>query len=231
MTWGKVNPEYEARYSAHWTTLSRDTKRMRQEGEKVRCSCCGELHDWDFVETHHTYYLGDGDTPGLNIFPVCGNTSEPGTCHHWLHLKDQWHHDKADPVWGSGNYQEVVDRLRIGWQGTPHLIPYDFDWRVVARVCAGLAGIAFLVAAFAGAKGSYSTNSADVSAEVVTVSAPAPYNATNVRDSPNGSRIIGTIPNGTKLTATGKRSGEWCQVESNRHPDGWVWCKFTRQYK
>jgi hypothetical protein len=215
--WGTPNPELEERYAAGWHELSRDTKRSQQVGEQVRCSCCGNLHEWDNIETHHAYYLGEGDTPGLNIFPVCGDTSDVGMCHHWLHLKEQWYRDPTDPTWKSGNYPDVVLRLRHGFVGQPHILPFDWDWGVVGRVSAVIAGLAVVTLAVGGPKPGSVTVQSKISA--------TGYSAANVRVTPGGAISGAALPNGTAVAQT-EQQGDWCRI-THTTGTGWVWCKFV----
>lgn len=233
MAWGEPNPELEERYADGWAELSRDTKRSQQVGDRVRCSCCGELHDWDEIQTHHAYYLGEGDTAGLNVFPVCGNTSEAGTCHHWLHLKEQWYRDPHDPTWQSGNYPDVVLRLRRGYEGVPHIVPYDFDWQVLARVGGGIAAVVIGVVIAANWDTALKEvgQPAGLSAEqspaanlnrIYTVAAPAPYNSLTLRDRPNGTATGYALPNGAQVKVI-EVKGNWAKVKG-----GWVWLDWLK---
>ena len=98
------------RYPHDWPARSIATKRSRQQGEDVQCSCCGYLFPWGQIEVHHTSYQGDGDTAGVNIFPVCGSKQEPGTCHHLLHKKGNWIKDQN--YWFNRNTPAIVHRLQ-----------------------------------------------------------------------------------------------------------------------
>lgn len=103
------------RYPSNWSSLSQTVKDSQSIqtplGKKVRCALCGGLFDWEQVQTHHTYYTGDNDIPGQNIFAVCGDKNDSGTCHHFLHQKGNYHYS-ADPVFGSYNSPELINRLR-----------------------------------------------------------------------------------------------------------------------
>jgi hypothetical protein len=52
---------------------------------------------------------------GWDVFPVCGSTNEPGTCHHRLHRKGNWITDKNNPKWGNHNSFITIWKLRLGW--------------------------------------------------------------------------------------------------------------------
>lgn len=52
---------------------------------------------------------------GWDVFPVCGSTNEPGTCHNRLHRKGKWIIDKRNPKLGNRNAIATIWRLRLGW--------------------------------------------------------------------------------------------------------------------
>jgi hypothetical protein len=52
---------------------------------------------------------------GWDVFPVCGSTNEPGTCHHRLHRKGNWIIDSKNPKWGNHNTIAKIWQLRLGW--------------------------------------------------------------------------------------------------------------------
>ena len=52
---------------------------------------------------------------GWDVFPVCGSTNEPGTCHNRLHRKGTWIIDKRNPKYGNRNTIAKIWRLRLGW--------------------------------------------------------------------------------------------------------------------
>ena len=106
----KIDP-----YPHGWATLSRNTKRSRKQGKKVQCSCCGKFHPWDHVETHHSSYQGENDQAGVNIFPICGSKQDIGTCHHWVHEKENW--IQKDDVRLNHNIPAIVHRLQRGYAG------------------------------------------------------------------------------------------------------------------
>jgi hypothetical protein len=217
MSGWNVNPELEQRYSDDWPAMSRDAKRSRMDSnDRVQCSCCGDWHDWKQVETHHAYYLGDGDTIGINVFPVCGSTSDVGSCHHWLHLKEQWYTDRDDYVWGCGNCPEVVEKLRRGYSGQQSLLPYDFDWWVMLRsIGFVLAGLLFVTGLFRGQQ-------PGTTAQTITINAGPQYSGANLRESPGGRKLGRSLSNGTTTTIE-QRNGQWCKT-----PDGWIWCAFAK---
>ena len=105
------------RYPHDWPARSIATKRSRQQGKKVQCSCCGKFHRWDKIEVHHTSYEGEGDRAGVNIFPICGSKQDIGTCHHWVHQQGNWIKDKN--CWFNRNTPAIVRRLQHGYAGDP----------------------------------------------------------------------------------------------------------------
>ena len=52
---------------------------------------------------------------GWDVFPVCGSTNQPGSCHNRLHNRGNWIIDKRNPKWGNHNKFSTICRLRLGW--------------------------------------------------------------------------------------------------------------------
>jgi hypothetical protein len=108
--------DYSQRYPSNWAALSQSVKNAQlvqtTTGKKVRCALCGDAFAWEDTQTHHTYYTGDNDIPGQNIFAVCGDKNDEGTCHNLLHQKENYITDKNNPVFGAYNSPELVNRLR-----------------------------------------------------------------------------------------------------------------------
>jgi SH3-like domain-containing protein len=130
------------RYPHDWPARSRDAKLSRKQGEKVQCSCCRRFWPWDEVEVHHSSYQLENDRAGVNIFPVCGSKQDPGTCHHWLHKKENWIKDRD--IWKNRNTDAVVRRLQDGYTPTASAsisdpISEDFPWLGIAATIAALA--------------------------------------------------------------------------------------------
>lgn len=60
---------------------------------------------------HHTRYLGEGDRPGVNLFPTCQR------CHkHICHSAHNWVFDFKDPLWGNHNTISFERRLQVSYQ-------------------------------------------------------------------------------------------------------------------
>ena len=137
------DPKFDARYNDGWHNLSKAVKQSQMQGDRVQCACCQRLFAWEDTETHHTSYLGDGDRAGVNLFALCGDTKTPGTCHHWVHLKEQWYRSQEDPVWGSGNFDDVVVRLQQNYanRSSSNQDHEDFPWAgIIAVTIAALLG-------------------------------------------------------------------------------------------
>jgi len=101
------------RYPHDWHARSRDTKLSRKQGEKVQCSCCRRFWPWEDVEVHHSSYKLEDDRAGVNIFPICGSKQDIGTCHHWVHKKENWIKDRD--TWKNRNTPKIVRRLQDGY--------------------------------------------------------------------------------------------------------------------
>jgi hypothetical protein len=183
---------YEDRYPSNWGTRARDTKRSRQQGDTVQCSCCGGHYYWDDVEVHHANYQGENDRVGVNIFPVCGSKQDPGSCHHWLHQQGNWIVDKWDPVWGNHNVASTIKRLQRGYAtGNPE--GHDIPWLGIGVVVAigFILGWLFL----------------RPSAPTVTVRQLA-----NVRSTPNG-KVLCKVQKGDRLSIVDD-SSTWIKVKA-----------------
>jgi hypothetical protein len=230
----------DVRYTKGWDAKSDRTKELRREGDLIRCCCCNELHTWEDTETHHAYYLGDGDKPGLNLFPVCGNTQTPGTCHHWLHLKDQWHNDKADPIWSSGNYQEVVKDLQNNWAGRSAWgwnFGGNIDWKAWKEAALGAATLLGGIALFSSMSQQQPARSGLSGAAVegqAVISAGPQYSGANLRSAPDNGPIVGELPNGAEVTLGKGKKGPWCEIAAVKGRPmavGWAWCEYVAKKK
>ena len=182
------------RYPHDWATRSRDTKRSRQQGKKVQCSCCEKLHPWDNIEVHHSSYKGERDRAGVNIFPVCGSKQDVGTCHHLLHKKDNWIKDKN--IWHNRNPPAIVRRLQKGYAGASSGV--DGPWLSIVGAIGAMAIGWFVVSLFVGR-----INPAKESAIVTEV--------VNVRQGP-----------GVAYPKSGKPLPKGAAVEVMERKDGWV---------
>ena len=133
------------RYPHNWHLLSIATKRSRQQGKKVQCSCCGKLYPWDKIEVHHTSYEKENDRAGVNIFPVCGSKQDVGTCHHLMHKKGNWIKDKN--IWFNRNNDDIVRRLQKGYAGDSR---EDTPWLGIVGMLGAIAIGWFIVSSFVG---------------------------------------------------------------------------------
>ena len=60
---------------------------------------------------HHSRYLGDRDTPGINLFGTCSR------CHKSkCHSSVNWIYDNKDPVWGNHNTIGFEKRLQASYK-------------------------------------------------------------------------------------------------------------------
>ncbi len=205
------------RYAHDWATRSRDTKRSRQQGDTVQCSCCGGYYPWDDIEVHHANYQGENDRAGVNIFPICGSKQDPGTCHHWVHSQGNWIKDKWDPVWGNHNTRSVVKRLQRGYatgnpEGNGLMMPDRIPWLGIGAVAAiGL----FALASLSKPK---PTIPADALAAINGDRICTTTQLANIRN-PNPIGIPTKVPGqtigvGSKVTVEG--NGEWLEVRSGQ---------------
>ena len=117
------------RYPHDWPARSRDAKLSRKQGESVQCSCCRRFWPWDQIEVHHSSYQCEGDTAGVNIFPVCGSKQDVGTCHHLLHKKGNWIKDKN--YWYNRNTPEIVRHLQSGYHRESGESSESTPWLVI----------------------------------------------------------------------------------------------------
>jgi hypothetical protein len=110
--------DYSQRYSANWSTVSAEVKRLQTYPDgRVKCACCLAFYSKDAVETHHLYYTqGSDGIAGENLVAVCGSTTKPGSCHHLLHTPEYYIRDKDNPQWGNRNRSEVIKKLQTNWQ-------------------------------------------------------------------------------------------------------------------
>lgn len=187
------------RYAHDWATRSRDTKRSRQHGNEVQCSCCGGYYDWDEVEVHHANYQGENDRAGVNIFPICGSKQDVGTCHHWVHSHRNWIKDKWDPTWGNHNTRSVVRRLQRGYRtGNPEGFAFDVPWALISAVGAITIGWLLMSAILANPK--------PIATRTAIVDRPL-----NVRSGP-----------GTNYPTTGKPLNKGDSIAVVGEDKGWV---------
>ena len=106
--------DWEARYSAQWRYG--DIQRIAHKQTKNTCCYCMARRS---KEVHHARYqdgMGKVRTHeiaaiGKSLFPVCLPYHRGK-----LHDRRAWHYDNDDPVFGSGNTNEVVERLRLGFK-------------------------------------------------------------------------------------------------------------------
>lgn len=101
--------KYEARYDSLFESAA--FKRIAHAGTGGRCCWCERA---DSAALHHAVY-GSGDIIGQHLFPVCD------WCHDksnpiGVHSRDNWHRDKADPVFGNCNSPEAIEKLKAGYQ-------------------------------------------------------------------------------------------------------------------
>jgi hypothetical protein len=230
LTWNNPDPAYEARYPEGWTDLSAAVKRSRQTADGlVQCSCCQRLFEWEDIETHHAAYWGERDQAGANLFPVCGTTSTKGSCHHWLHLKEQWHHDKKDKIWGSGNYQPALDRLQVGYRAWGRQESWASESGdgcltyliAVPMVVLGLLALSLVAGADPKPQPATIAPKPAIATPKQQRITPKPgYNAVNVRARPSPTApIIGTLRSGELVPRSAKQVAGWCAVGP-----GWVDC-------
>lgn len=189
------------RYPHDWPARSIATKRIRQQGEKVQCSCCGDLFPWGQIEVHHTSYQGDGDRAGVNIFPVCGSKQDVGTCHHLLHKKGNWIKDKN--YWYNRNTPSIVRHLQSRYHGES---PESTPWLVILGAIGAIAIGWFVMSSMIGVK---PVKKSAVQTSIVT----APV---NVRQGPgDGYPKIGKpLPKGATVVVLEKKNG-WVRIRGN----------------
>jgi hypothetical protein len=75
---------------------------------KSRCVVCWHRRS---VVVHHSRYLKEKDTPGVNVFPVCVRCHKP-ICHS-IH---NWIENQHDPLWGNHNTASFERRLQVSYQ-------------------------------------------------------------------------------------------------------------------
>lgn len=63
------------------------------------------------VVIHHSRYLGDRDTPGINLFAACVY------CHKYVcHNRHNWVKSNRDPLWGNHNTPGFEKRLQVSYK-------------------------------------------------------------------------------------------------------------------
>jgi hypothetical protein len=207
--WG--TSDMSDRYAHNWAKRSRDTKRSRQHGDTVQCSCCGGYYDWDEVEVHHTSYQGENDRAGVNIFPICGSKQDPGTCHHWVHQQGNWITDKWDPTWGNHNSRSVVKRLQRGYRtGNPEGLDFEIPWALISAIGAMAIGWIIMSALFNGKP----------QQRTAIVTSPV-----NVRSAPSQSAVkLGTLPKGRSVKVWEVKDG-WFRIDNGQ----WIAGNFVKE--
>ena len=192
--------KFDARYTDNWHNLSKAVKQSQMKGDRVQCACCQRLFSWENTETHHTSYLGEGDRAGVNLFALCGNTRSPGTCHHWVHLKEQWHRSKTDPVWGSGNHKNIVTQLQNNYAAQSRPMEQS-DGRSMLWAVLAIVGAIGVFALFQGKPKFTPTQ------KTIVVSQRA-----NIRAIPNG-KILCVVERNEILRVL-STDGQWISVEA-----------------
>lgn len=97
------NLDWDVRYPPNWADIRRAT---HEATGGICCLCQRNLS----VEAHHSRYLWKGDTPGLNIFPLCL------CCHKLSHHPNNWSKHKGNPLWKSCNTAQWEQKLKQGFK-------------------------------------------------------------------------------------------------------------------
>lgn len=202
------------RYPHDWSARSIATKKSRQQGKDVQCSCCGDLFPWDQIEVHHSSYEGEGDTAGVNIFPVCGSKQEPGTCHHLLHKKGNWIKDQN--YWYNRNTTAIVHHLQSGYHGDSS---EPTPWLVILGAIGAVAIGWFVMNAVIDGNKPVKKSAAQISIVIAPV---------NVRQGPgDGYPKVGKpLITGTTVEVLEEKTG-WVRIGDR----SWIAGNFTKQKK
>jgi hypothetical protein len=199
------------RYPKDWATRSRNAKLSQKFGESVKCSCCRKLYAWDDVDVHHAAYKGEGDRAGVNIFPVCGSTQEPGTCHHWLHLKENWIRDRKN-YWNNRNTDKVLQMLRHGYNSEPvfgerSISPQWIGWGIAIALLGWILSPMIFRSPV----------------RTATIDPPRKYQAANVRSGPSEKYPKAGTPlmRGTKVEVIEEQK-DWVKIGRDVKGDRWV---------
>ncbi|MEW6496888.1 MAG: hypothetical protein AB1589_30860 [Cyanobacteriota bacterium] len=99
----KSKLDWKSRYGKGYSHTCRKAHKL----SKQRCCVCLSRPS---QEIHHAIY-GQGDVPGVHVFPVCRS------CHtKECHSSKNWMKDKTDPVRNNRNTEEFIQKLRFGFE-------------------------------------------------------------------------------------------------------------------
>ena len=90
---------WDVRYPEHWDSLKYRTHRAT----KGVCVVCQKRRS---TVIHHSRYMHNKDTPGVNLFPVCDR------CHTLCHTPQTWIKDKGNPLWKNRNTPKWESKLK-----------------------------------------------------------------------------------------------------------------------
>ena len=108
-------PDWDSRYADNWRKICAIA---HQATGGMCCLCLVSRSE----VVHHVRYrdkrgaIAGREVAGRDVFPVCGSTNKPGTCHFRLHQPDAWIHAKGDALLGNHQRSEWVKKLKIGYQ-------------------------------------------------------------------------------------------------------------------
>jgi len=108
-------PDWDSRYADNWRKICA----IAHQATGGICCCC--LVSRSEV-VHHVRYrdkrgaIAGREVAGRDVFPVCGSTNKPGTCHFRLHQSDAWIHAKGDALLGNHQRSDWVKKLKLGYQ-------------------------------------------------------------------------------------------------------------------